>query len=75
MDVISFNRYNAWYVNSGRTDTITQNVKEEALNWHEKYNKPVLMTEYGGDTMAGLHSVSISKGKKKKVKLSPWVTN
>lgn len=55
MDVISFNRYNAWYANSGRTDTITQNVQEEALNWHEKYNKPVLMTEYGGDTMAGLH--------------------
>jgi beta-glucuronidase len=58
MDVISFNRYNAWYANSGRTDTITHNVKEEALNWHNKYNKPVLMTEYGADTMAGLHLVS-----------------
>jgi beta-glucuronidase len=57
LDVISFNRYNAWYVNSGRTDTITNNVKQEAKNWHEKYSKPVLMTEYGGDTIAGLHLV------------------
>ncbi|GFG37069.1 hypothetical protein Cfor_05748 [Coptotermes formosanus] len=55
MDVISFNRYNAWYFNSGRTDTITQNVIQEAQNWHKKYNKPVLMTEYGADTIAGLH--------------------
>lgn len=55
MDVIGFNRYNAWYSNSGRTDTITQNVIEEAQNWHKKYNKPVLMTEYGADTIAGLH--------------------
>jgi beta-glucuronidase len=58
MDVISFNRYNAWYFNSGRTDTITQNVIQEAQNWHKKHNKPVLMTEYGADTMAGLHLVS-----------------
>ena len=58
MDVISFNRYNAWYSNSGRTDTITQNVIEEAQNWHKKYNKPVLMTEHGADTIAGLHLVS-----------------
>jgi len=57
MDVIGFNRYNAWYVNSGRTDTITQNVIKEAQNWHQKY-KPVLMTEYGADMMAGLHLVS-----------------
>lgn len=55
MDVISFNRYNAWYFNSGRTDTITHNVIKEAQNWHKKYNKPVLMTEYGADTIAGLH--------------------
>jgi beta-glucuronidase len=57
MDVISFNRYNSWYVNSGKTDTITNNVKQEAKNWYKKYSKPVLMTEYGGDAIAGLHLV------------------
>jgi len=59
MDVVSFNRYNGWYINSGRTDTITKNVYQEAQNWHKKYNKPVLMTEYGGGTIAGLHLVSV----------------
>ncbi|XP_069689775.1 beta-glucuronidase-like [Periplaneta americana] len=55
MDVIGFNRYNAWYAHGGRTDTVTVNVREEAQNWHDKYKKPVLMTEYGADTLAGLH--------------------
>ena len=25
--------------------------------WHETYGKPVMVTEYGGDTVAGLHSL------------------
>lgn len=32
----------------------------EAEAWFAKYNKPVLMTEYGADTLAGLHVVSFS---------------
>lgn len=55
MDFISFNRYNAWYSNPGHLDMVTLNVIKEATQWHEKYNKPVLMSEYGGDTLAGLH--------------------
>ncbi|PSN44368.1 Beta-glucuronidase [Blattella germanica] len=55
VDVIGFNRYNAWYSNDGYTDTIKVNVKSEASRWRNKYNKPVIMTEYGADTMVGLH--------------------
>lgn len=36
---------------------ITQNVITEATNWHKKYQKPVLMSEYGADTIEGLHIV------------------
>lgn len=57
LDVISFNRYNAWYNNPGRLDTITNRVIDEARAWHRKYNKPVLMSEYGADTMPGLHEL------------------
>ncbi|XP_076625286.1 beta-glucuronidase [Colletes latitarsis] len=57
LDVISFNRYNAWYTNPGRLDTITSRVIGEAEAWHRKYNKPVLMSEYGTDTMPGLHEL------------------
>ncbi|KAJ4432179.1 hypothetical protein ANN_20795 [Periplaneta americana] len=55
MDVIGFNRYNSWYSNGGRTDTIIPNVMSEARDWFTKYNKPIIMTEYGADTMPGLH--------------------
>lgn len=57
LDIISFNRYNAWYQNTGRLDMITGRVIAEAEAWHLKYNKPVLMSEYGSDTMSGLHEV------------------
>ncbi|XP_037032155.1 beta-glucuronidase isoform X5 [Bradysia coprophila] len=55
LDIISFNRYNAWYSNSGHLNMITQNVINEATNWHNKHQKPVLMSEYGADTVEGLH--------------------
>jgi beta-glucuronidase len=57
LDVIGFNRYNGWYSNTGRTDTIYNNVFAEAASWHHKYNKPVMMMEYGADTLVGLHLV------------------
>ncbi|XP_014212257.1 beta-glucuronidase [Copidosoma floridanum] len=57
LDIISFNRYNAWYSNTGRLDMITNRVMSEAQAWHDKYNKPVLMSEYGADTMPGLHEL------------------
>ncbi|XP_046618699.1 beta-glucuronidase isoform X2 [Neodiprion virginianus] len=57
LDIISFNRYNAWYSNPGRLDVIDILVEAEATAWNEKYNKPVMMTEYGADTMPGLHEL------------------
>ncbi|XP_034941701.1 beta-glucuronidase [Chelonus insularis] len=57
LDIISFNRYNAWYHNTGRLNMITENVKSEAEAWFAKHNKPVLMSEYGADTMPGLHEL------------------
>lgn len=55
LDILSFNRYNAWYQNAGRLDMVTSYVESEARGWHEKHNKPVLMSEYGSDTVEGLH--------------------
>lgn len=36
---------------------ITGRVIDEATAWHAKHNKPVLMSEYGADTIEGLHLV------------------
>lgn len=61
LDVISFNRYNGWYSNSGRLDMITKRIIDEATTWHKKHNKPVIMSEYGADTVEGLHLVNIGQ--------------
>ena len=58
LDVIGFNRYNSWYSDPGHTEVIGVTVREEVAAWREKHNKPIFMTEYGADTMAGLHLVS-----------------
>ncbi|XP_058457881.1 beta-glucuronidase isoform X3 [Malaya genurostris] len=55
LDIVSFNRYNGWYQNAGKLNMITNRVMDEAHAWHTKHNKPVLMSEYGADTMEGLH--------------------
>ena len=60
MDIISFNRYNGWYQNPGKLNMITNRVVDEAMSWNAKHNKPVLMSEYGADTIEGLHLVEYS---------------
>lgn len=59
MDILSFNRYNGWYADPGKTEVIQLKLEAEAELWHSKYNKPVLVTEYGADTMPGLHLVKL----------------
>jgi beta-glucuronidase len=36
---------------------ITKKIVTEAQNWHNKYKKPVLISEYGADSLTGLHEV------------------
>lgn len=57
MDIINFNRYNAWYSNPGQLGTVTTSVVQEAIAWHELHKKPVIMSEYGADTLEGLHTL------------------
>lgn len=58
LDVICFNRYNGWYRHTGALYDIVQKVVDEATQFHG-HNKPVIMTEYGADTIPGLHLVSV----------------
>ncbi|CAB3382735.1 Hypothetical predicted protein [Cloeon dipterum] len=54
-DVLCLNRYNGWYLNEGHLEAIAPAVIDEVRAWYKKYGKPVIMAEYGGDTMIGLH--------------------
>lgn len=57
MDVICMNRYYGWYIFPGNLDAAKQALTHEMEYWKTK-NKPVIITEYGADTVAGLHDAS-----------------
>lgn len=54
MDVVCLNRYYGWYLYGGDLETARRAFACEMEYW-KKLGKPVMMTEYGADTVAGLH--------------------
>jgi beta-glucuronidase len=56
-DVIMINRYYGWYANSGDLAAAEAALEAELRQW-EAHGKPILMTEYGADTVAGLHDLT-----------------
>lgn len=58
VDVLGLNRYYGWYVDSGEWEVAKVNLEKELNAWLERCpGKPVMITEYGADTVAGLHDV------------------
>ncbi len=58
VDVICLNRYWGWYYKHfGDLTDIPQYMAPELLRFHEKYQKPIILTEFGVDTVEGLHSL------------------
>jgi beta-glucuronidase len=56
-DMICVNRYFGWYSQPGRLDQVPSLISEELDNWRQKYpTKPILISEYGADTVDGLHN-------------------
>lgn len=57
-DVICLNRYYGWYIDHGDIDASMDKLEKELKDWADKYpDKPIMFTEYGADTVAGLHSI------------------
>jgi len=56
-DVLMLNRYYGWYVNTGDLVAAEQAWQTELEAWATE-GKPIIITEYGADTVAGLHSVA-----------------
>lgn len=56
-DVIMINRYYGWYYLLDDLEPAAQALEGELRQWAEMYDKPIMMTEYGADTVGGLHSV------------------
>ena len=54
MDVVCINRYYGWYNLSGDLDNAAYAFKKE-LDFWETIDKPLILSEYGADTVAGMH--------------------
>ncbi len=52
-DVVAINRYYGWYTQSGRLDEGAQALAREL---HRRFGKPIVMTEFGTDTIPGVHA-------------------
>ena len=57
IDIVAINRYYGWYYDHGDVSVIKDCMKTELVKWHEKYNKPVMIAEFGADTVEGLHAL------------------
>jgi beta-glucuronidase len=54
-DVVCMNRYWGWYVLGGEMDKALAGLEKELDDVWEMWHKPILMTEFGADTVAGMH--------------------
>ncbi|MGA8015976.1 MAG: beta-glucuronidase [Candidatus Dormiibacterota bacterium] len=57
-DVLCLNRYFGWYVDTGDLVSAERHLEADLLAWSEGYAKPLVITEYGADAVAGMHSVA-----------------
>lgn len=57
MDVVCVNRYYGWYNLSGDMDAAKYALELE-LDFWEAIGKPLILSEYGADTLPGLHSTA-----------------
>lgn len=55
-DVTCLNRYYGWYSQGGRLDEVAHSLAAELDALHRRLGKPIIITEFGADTQAGLHA-------------------
>ncbi len=56
-DVICLNRYYGWYVSGGDLEAAKGLMEQEMAFW-DSLGKPFMFTEYGADTVCGLHDTT-----------------
>ena len=57
VDVICLNRYWGWYEDHSDLSNAAIHLEAELKGWTEKYPVPIIITEYGADTLSGGHSI------------------
>jgi beta-glucuronidase len=54
-DVICMNRYWGWYMLGGQLERARTTLEQELDQIWAMWQRPIIMTEFGADTMAGMH--------------------
>lgn len=58
LDVLCLNRYWGWYAEGGDLQSAELALEQDLRAWVAKHpGKPIVITEYGADTLPGLHSI------------------
>lgn len=56
LDFMCLNRYFGWYQESGQIDRATEFLSKELDLLYETYQKPIVLSEFGADTIPGHHA-------------------
>lgn len=56
LDILCLNRYYGWYSQNGRIEDGVDCLLAELDALHEKFHKPLILTEFGADAIAGGHA-------------------
>ncbi|TFG15875.1 MAG: beta-glucuronidase [Promethearchaeota archaeon] len=56
LDIVCMNRYFAWYIGPGLIDEGCEGLSRELEMFHQKYAKPIILAEFGADTLPGWHA-------------------
>jgi beta-glucuronidase len=57
LDVMCLNRYYGWYSQSGDLDAGLMELSKELDQLHDRYPKPVILSEFGADALSGWHAL------------------
>lgn len=65
VDIICVNSYFSWYHDPGHLEVIPIQLNTQFENWYNRYQKPIIQSEYGADAVSGLHSVRTAHARTK----------
>lgn len=57
LDVVCINRYYGWYAAMGRIEDGVKALGEELDQLYEHFQKPIIVSEFGADAVAGIHTL------------------
>jgi beta-glucuronidase len=56
-DLVGLNRYHGWYEMPGQLDIAIATLSHTLDEFHNAFAKPIIVTEFGADALAGQHSI------------------